>query len=91
MPVGLDDSWPASGARIQWCSGTNNWTRLGAQRTETEHCGVENQIYLDVASRGEHTIALSMREDGFEFDRFALTKDSGYMPTDTGPAESPTR
>lgn len=89
--VGLDGSWPASGARIQWCAGKNNWTWSGAQRTEAEHCGVENQIFLDVASSGEHAIAFSMREDGFEFDRFVLTKDSGYMPAGTGPAESPTR
>lgn len=85
--VGIDDTWPASGERIQWCTGKNAWTWSGAQRTETKHCSVENLIWLDVTTAGEHVINFSMREDGFEFDRFLLTNDSAYFPTGEGPAE----
>jgi len=29
---------------------------------------------------------IAMREDGFELDRFVLTKDPNYFPTGIGPA-----
>ena len=45
-------------------------------------------IYVDVAAPGEHTIAVSMREDGFEFDKLVLTDDEGYEPQGDGPPES---
>ncbi len=75
LHVGINKQWPESGARMQWCDGKNQWTWASKQRTNEVHCGVERLIYLDVPSTGQHTISFSMREDGFRFDRFALTKN----------------
>ncbi|WP_339753362.1 hypothetical protein [Algoriphagus aquimarinus] len=78
--VGIDDTWPESGQRMQWCEGKNAWTWGNSQRTKEEHCGVPHQIFLDVENAGVHTIQFSMREDGFEFDQFLLTQDINYVP-----------
>lgn len=83
--VGMDGEWPESGKRIQWCAGRNRWTWSSNQRTNEVHCGVPYSIYLDVAEAGIHEIQFSMREDGFEFDKFFLTKDKFYTPKGKGP------
>jgi hypothetical protein len=75
LHVGINGQWPESGQRMQWCGGKNQWTWASKQRTNEEHCGVERLIFLDVPATGQHTISFSMREDGFRFDRFALTKE----------------
>ncbi len=72
--VGIDGTWPESGKKMQWCSGKNAWTWESKQRTNANHCGVAQQIFLDVPSAGIHTISFSMREDGFEMDKFILSK-----------------
>lgn len=72
--VGLNGDWLSSGQRMQWCEGKNQWAWASKQRTEEVHCGVEKLIYLDIPTKGLHTISFSMREDGFEFDKFILTK-----------------
>jgi len=87
--VGIDGEWPASGARVQWCSGKNKWTWSGAQRTDANHCGEANMIFIDVDEAGEHEIAFSMREDGFEMDKWMLTNDPEVFPDGTGPEEVP--
>ncbi|WP_299437832.1 carbohydrate-binding protein [uncultured Aquimarina sp.] len=84
--VGIDGNWPASGARMQWCAGKNEWTWESKQRTNANHCGEAEKIYIDVPSAGVHTISFSMREDGFEMDKFVLSK-SYTKPTGNGPAE----
>ena len=87
LHVGLDGQWPASGQRMQWCDGKHSWWWESKQRTEQEHCGVPHGIYLDIATAGEHEIQFSMREDGFEFDKFLLTLDRDFSrPGDVGPA-----
>lgn len=78
--VGLDGEWPESGQRMQWCDGKNAWTWASQQRTEEEHCGVPGLIYLDVATPGPHVVQFSMREDGFEFDRWAMTTEASADP-----------
>ena len=83
--VGLNGEWPEHGQRMQWCEGKKRWTWESKQRTKDEHCGVPKQIYLDIKKAGIHDIQFSMREDGFEFDKFILTKDSTYIPKDEGP------
>ncbi len=75
--VGLNDSFPASGNRIQWCNGKNRWTWSSAQRTNSNHCGEERTIYLDIPFAGANTINFTAREDGFEFDQFILLKENG--------------
>lgn len=83
--VGLDGKWPDHGQRMQWCKGKNKWTWESKQRTKEVHCGVPKEIYLDIEKSGVHDIQLSMREDGFEFDKFILTTDSSYIPKEEGP------
>ncbi|MDZ7605447.1 MAG: hypothetical protein U5K79_07615 [Cyclobacteriaceae bacterium] len=78
--VGIDNQWPESGRRMQWCEGKNQWTWASKQRTEANHCGEPYLIFLDVDTKGEHTIQFSMREDGFEFDKFILTTDRDFIP-----------
>jgi hypothetical protein len=73
--VGLNGEWVESGRRMQWCRSQNKWTWDSKQRTKEEHCGIKKQIYLDIPSAGMHTISFSMREDGFEFDKWIMTKE----------------
>lgn len=84
--VGIDGAWPASGQRMQWCSGKNQWTWESKQRTGANHCGEPEKIFINVPTAGVHTISFSMREDGFEMDKFVLSKVY-TKPTGTGPAE----
>lgn len=83
--VGLDDTWPEHGQRMQWCEGKNKWTWESKQRTKEEHCGIAKEIYLDIDHAGIHDIQFSMREDGFTFDKFILTSDPDFIPKDQGP------
>ncbi len=85
--VGLDGNWPDSGKRMQWCAGKRTWHWESKQRTEKQHCGEPYKIFLDVPTAGVHTVHFSMREDGFEFDKFILTQNRDFQrPDDVGPA-----
>lgn len=81
---GLDGTWPESGQRWQTVK-KDAWAWDSRQRTPQVHVGVPGQLYLDVATTGEHVVQVSMREDGFELDRILLTRDSGYVPEGLGP------
>ena len=83
--VGLDGTWPDSGQRMQWCEGKHKWHWESKQRTEAVHCGEPWKIYLDIETPGEHEIMFSLREDGFEFDKFILTKGTTFVPEGPGP------
>ncbi len=83
--VGMEGEWPSNGKRMQWCDGKHQWTWASMQRTKEQHCGVPHQIFLDVDSIDIHDIQFSMREDGFEMDKFILTNDINYVPTGLGP------
>ena len=85
--VGLDGNWVPSGQRMQWCEGKNEWTWASKQRTAEVHCGVEKLIFLEIKKVGRHTISFSMREDGFEFDKWMMTKVY-EQPIGRGPSES---
>lgn len=85
--VGLNGEWPASGQRMQWCEGKNQWSWASKQRTKEVHCGVPELIYLEIPSAGWHEISFSMREDGFEFDKWIMSQ-TYEMPEEAGPAES---
>ncbi len=82
--VGIDGTWPESGQRMQWCTGKNEWTWESKQRTAEEHCGVPELIWIEVPTPGEHTISFSMREDGFEFDKWVMTREYS-KPEGAGP------
>ena len=84
--VGFNNTWPEHGQRMQWCDGKNDWTWASKQRTEKEHCGVPKEIYLDIDKAGVHEIQFSMREDGFDMDKFILTNNTDYIPEGVGPA-----
>ncbi|TWU49156.1 DUF5060 domain-containing protein [Rubripirellula reticaptiva] len=87
LHVGIDGDWPESGQRMQWCEGKNSWRWESKQRTEKDHCGEPYKLFLNVATAGEHTISFSMREDGFEFDKWLMTMDRDFArPDDAGPA-----
>ncbi|MBK8652461.1 MAG: hypothetical protein KBG02_00185 [Haliscomenobacter sp.] len=83
--VGLNGTWPASGARMQWCEGKNAWKWGSKQRTQKNHCGEPYLIYLDVAKPGKHIVQFSMREDGFRMDQFLLSLDKAFDPEKSGP------
>lgn len=76
--VGLNGEWPESGRRVRWCEGKNTWRWESGQRTAANHCGEPGKIWLDAASAGWHRAPFSMREDGFEFDRFTLTANPAF-------------
>ncbi len=78
--AGLDGQWPESGARMQWCEWKHSWHWESKQRTQEVHCGVPYQIYLQVDEPGLHEVHFSMREDGFEFDKFILTTERDFTP-----------
>ncbi|WP_298551396.1 hypothetical protein [uncultured Algibacter sp.] len=82
--VGLNGEWPESGQRMQWCDGKTRWTWASKQRTKEIHCGIPHNIYLDIKEAGVHDILFSMREDGFEFDKFILAQDKLYIPKGKG-------
>ena len=85
LHVGINNTWPDSGQRMQWCDGKGYWTWASKQRTKEEHCGIPHAIYLDIDKAGVHNVQFSMREDGFEFDKFILSKDIKYVPIEKGP------
>ena len=85
--VGLDGTWPAHGRRMQWTA-KRHWAWASKQRTAEKHTGVPMEIYLDIEAAGYHEIQFSMREDGFEFDKFILASDLAYRPEGLGPALS---
>lgn len=92
LHVGLDGKWPASGQRLQWTGKHGEWQWDSRQRTAEVHVGELGKIWLDIEEPGLHTIMFSMREDGFEFDRFMLTKEREAMESknsEPGPPASP--
>ena len=86
LHVGIDGQWPASGQRLQWCEGKQTWRWESKQRTAEHHCGEPHKIFLDIDQPGAHTIHFSMREDGFEFDKWLMTKNRDFVrPLGPGP------
>jgi hypothetical protein len=85
--VGINDTWPSSGRRMQWHDGKNEWTWESKQRTQEVHSGIERLIFLEVPSKGIHKISFSMREDGFEMDKWVMSKEY-VKPVGKGPKES---
>lgn len=75
--VGLNDNWPQSGARMQFCTAGRGWQWSGRQRDSggVGPCGAEKTIWVTVEEPGEHRFMISAREDGFEADKIMLIKD----------------
>lgn len=89
LHVGLDNRWPASGQKLEWCS-VNTWSWGGFQRGSSGCATSGTQIAIDVPTAGLHTLMFSMREDGAELDRWILTTDPSFRPNGTGPKTSST-
>ena len=51
LHVGIDGLWPDSGKRMQWCEGKNEWTWASKQRTEANHCGEPERIFLQIEEK----------------------------------------
>ncbi len=84
--VGLNGEWPETGQRMQFDGNKQEWSWESRQRTEEVHTGVPEMIYLMIEEPGKHTISFSVREDGFEFDKWAMT--TAYKaPEGMGPEE----
>lgn len=79
LHVGIDGIWPVSAQRMQWISQKSQWHWDSKQRTDLVHTGVKYRIYLDIKKPGLHTIMFSMREDGFEFDKWLLSTDKDVL------------
>ena len=71
--LGLNGTWPTSGSKMQWTK-KKEWAWDSKQRTQKVHTGVFGKIWIDIPKPGLHQIHFSVREDGFEFDKFILTK-----------------
>ena len=79
--VGVDDKWPNNGRALYFCEGQNSWTWSSVIRKNSDNCSDDSErAYLTIDKPGEHIIKFSMREDGFEFDKFVLTNLSDYEP-----------
>ena len=87
--AGLNGIWPEAGQRMQWCDGKDQWTWASAQRVPENHCGSPGTIHINIEEAGLHSIQFSMREDGFEFDKWIMTLDETMVPDGVGPDESP--
>ncbi|MCF2950117.1 hypothetical protein L0668_18525 [Paraglaciecola aquimarina] len=85
---GLDGVWQEKSQRLQFCQGKHQWTWSSQQRVPENHCGTPKTLWLDVEKAGQHTLMLSMREDGAELDKIILSKDQSYTPEGLGPAET---
>lgn len=79
LHFGLDGQWPESGHRWQTIK-KEAWHWDCKQRTTEVHTGVPMQLWLDVDKAGEHTLMLSMREDGTEVDQIILAKSPEFRP-----------
>ncbi len=94
LHVGIDGEWPASGKRMQWISKNKQWHWDSKQRTQEVHTGVEDRIFLEVKEPGLHTIMFSMREDGFEMDKWLMSTNKDILEhgdPSMGPPESPVK
>ena len=80
--VGVNGTWPESGRRWQTTK-KNVWHWDSRQRTDANHLGEPDLLFIDIPRAGEHMISFSMREDGFEFDQWALTTTPGFDPAST--------
>jgi hypothetical protein len=75
--VGINDTWPDSGKKMQFCTAGLEWQWSGRQRDSggAGACGADKTIWITVEEPGEQTFMITPREDGFEADRVMLIKD----------------
>lgn len=77
--VGIDGKWTKSGMILQFPKDQKKWfwnNKIRNKVPQPDGNGV--LACIDVPVAGVHEVMFSMREDGFEFDKFILTQDSTY-------------
>jgi hypothetical protein len=78
--AGLDGAASTSSDRISSFGTAWTWSKATMDGTSAT---------ISVPATGVRTINLWMREDGFVVDKIVLTTNASYVPSGTGPAESP--
>jgi len=76
LHIGIDNQWPESGKKLTFQGKKWNWSNT--QRD------TKAQIAIDVATKGNHEIHVSMRENGCELDRIFLCDKADYAPVGQG-------
>jgi hypothetical protein len=84
LHFGLDGDWPATAQRWQTVT-RGRWHWESRQRTEKVHTGEPGILTLEIKEPGQHTVQVSMREDGIELDRILLVNRRDYRPEGLGP------
>jgi hypothetical protein len=79
LHVGLDGVALSSSNRISKFSSGLSWSNTQMGDTVAK---------INVATVGEHTLNIWMREDGTVFDKIVLTTNRTYTPTNKGPSAS---
>jgi hypothetical protein len=82
LHVGLDGAAQPDSDRITGFGSSLDWSN------QTLDVVVAS---IDVPATGMHTINVWMREDGTVYDKLLLTSNPGFVPSGTGPLESPQR
>jgi len=78
--VGVDNKWYKNGTALYFCDGQDSWRWSSYLRDYSDNCGTSNKrAYIIINRPGTHTVQFSMREDGFEFDKWVLTKDKSMV------------
>jgi hypothetical protein len=83
--VGLNNAAAPSASDIKSFDPAASWVWSNA----AFGTGASTPATLTIPSTGVHTVNAWMREDGFIVDKIVLTTDPAFVPTGTGPAESP--
>jgi len=79
--VGIDGNWPESGKQLYLCEELRDkWSWSSSKFGNTEKCGTTKRVFINITKPGRHEVMFSMREDGFEFDKWAMTKSPGKKP-----------
>ncbi len=79
LHVGLDGVALTSSNRISKFSNGLSWSNIQMGGTV---------VKINVATVGEHTLNIWMREDGTVFDKIVLTTNRAYTPANKGPSAS---
>ncbi|MBI4091401.1 hypothetical protein HY419_01460, partial [candidate division WWE3 bacterium] len=79
--AGIDGFIDANSDALDWDGTSFEWSNIRASNS--------NRRFITVSSPGVHNISIWIREDGARVDKIMLTKDSAFIPTGTGPPESP--
>ena len=81
--IGLNGVANAAGASL------SDFQPWGSLRWATMQNGTTTPVVISVPAPGIHTVNVWMRESGTVIDRVLLTSDADYLPSGSGPDETP--